>query len=1054
MKSRSWKKLIIVLVALSIVAIAAAIIIPKLLDPNEYRGLIISELEKAVGGQVDIGHISWGLGHGISFKVDGFSIRGASAMPVDLELSRIYAKVSIIPLLTKSVVVKKLQLDEPNVIVRLNPTSPEGKTSKALEDTTSSTGDTRPAGSPLPVAIMIRELAIHKGQIIVEDALTLSGQKVVRELTDVELTATNLSPGEEMTFQVRLQDKAESGLGILKIQGKFAGLTQILTLENPQLNMEATLSALDMDTVKPYLGNNSLNQKLGGTVSLEVNYEGDFGQRFRVNGLIDGSKLTYTDPSLWERALPGVETKIRYQLAVDPERLTVEKLELNWGNLTLNAQAYVADWLTKPVIKNAAISSNWVMADLIPLVPWRKLGKNEDIIRNVLEGGGKVTLENVSLPQLDLQKLPKNTRSMMSNIKGALEFSDINVQPSPLLPKIEGITGRLTLENGVLRATKIHAKMGPLTLPTIDFQASNLLGHPALSAKVKGQLLLDAAGETEVKNLLRDHGLASLSGIAKIDMNMHYDQAKPQQWQARGSLVLEGIRAETHPAKVVLNELRGRVLFRRTKTVEIKVENLAGKVNQSPFRLHGRVLGSQTPDLLIDLKGQAQQLDLAQLSALVPAIKDWKLGGKLDMDVDIYLPYADPMKSRLKGILRTRDLGFRLAQQNVIVKDGDANLQFAGNSVEVQNLTLRVNDQQLSIAGKVTHPAKPKLQLVVKSPHLDLDLLLPTSVAEKQPSKTTQQKKSAKKPKTSAEKKSDKLELPAMARNGTAWLNVAAKKGKYQGQTFSDLKLKVYYQNGVLKSHNFDVRIAGGRIQTKGSADLRNLKQIPFVVEPAISTVQLESLAPLFRMNNPPGKGSFTMNGNLRGRTGSAKELLGSIRGQLDAEVNRGRINKLSTAGNLFAQIFSLISVKGILSGGLLDDWSDEGLPFEHLKTSLVFKDGTMNVSNFDFKSNALNATSNGAVDLVNQQLNMRAELELLGTLDKVMGLIPVFGKSGQKLTKIYLSLEGSVSKPKIGFLPAKGFTGAAGKAVESSGEVVKRPLDSLGKGLEKLFNK
>ena len=47
------------------VAVTAALIIPKLIDLNRYKGLITSEIEKAMGGKVTLGHLSWGVSNGI-----------------------------------------------------------------------------------------------------------------------------------------------------------------------------------------------------------------------------------------------------------------------------------------------------------------------------------------------------------------------------------------------------------------------------------------------------------------------------------------------------------------------------------------------------------------------------------------------------------------------------------------------------------------------------------------------------------------------------------------------------------------------------------------------------------------------------------------------------------------------------------------------------------------------------------------------------------------------------------------------------------------------------
>jgi uncharacterized protein YhdP len=1301
MKASVWKKIGIVLVVLAVLIIAAVLVIPKLIDPNRYSGFIASQIEKAVGGKVNLGHITWGITHAIWLKADGFSIMGASAFPGDVKLTRIYAKVSIHPLLAKTIAVKELLLEGPAATVRLHPTKVPPK-STAGDDTTPSVGESL-AGFPLPVKILIEKLAVQNGRITVEDSLTLPGQKVVHAFTDVEIEATNMSPGQEMGFQLTLRDEAKPGLGLLKAQGTFSGLTEALTLENPKLKLKADLSSLDMDAIKPYLRNGPLAQRLGGSVSLQLNYDGDFGTHLQADGLMDLTQFTYTDPSLWGKALPGAETKITYQVTLDPDLLTVEKIEVSLGNLTLSGQALVEGWRTEPVIKNVLLSADLPLAELIPLVPWGQLGKEAGTIRGVLERGGKATIEKASLPEiipakltatpeallpqiaatvrvsglsaqplpqlpdveditatlrlrkgtikvegltarvgpaslpqitaeitdllekpevaahlhgqlkvseitdektikllrergieklagtaeldlalhletarpehfslqgnvglrnfqlgtslapasleglnadiamtpdaadisslsttvvvpavenapggrftvelngkvdnwrdqptvtlhslrtspvslpalvpivpwdklgdsaqrikeillaggtvsiedlafskLDPKNLPRHPESLVSRIKGALSFADIAVRPSPTLPRLEGLTGRVNLEKGVLSASDVQARMGPLTLPTIGLRVTHLTDHPKVSAQVKGPLRIKGAGHTDLEKLLMEYGLKSLSGTADIDLTVQFDQARPKQWAASGSVVLDGIRAETHPTDVLLEDLRGRMTLSRKKTMDITVENFAARVNGAPIRLEGRLSGGETPQMVVDAKVQTQELDLAHVAALLPALGKLELGGKLDMNLNVHFPYAHPMKTRLQGRVKTRGVGLRLAAQGVTVKDGDTELQLVRDTVKIKGMTLRVNDQKVALTGLLTNPMEPNLRLHVKSPNLNVDRLLASIQEEKRSSK----KGSGTKAKTPSKDKADKAEIPPLARNLTARLQVEAEQGQYQGQKFQDLRLIAHYERGVLKSYDFDVRIAGGRVRARGSADLRDLERVHFAVEPAISKVHLESIAPLLGTGKPPLEGPLTMTGQVRGRTGSSQDLLGSLRGNLDCEIGRGRLtNNIGRAGNLLVKILSIKDVLGVLSRRLIDDLTSKGMPFEHIETAVSFEGGSMNVSKLHFRSDALGINAQGTVDLVNQQLNMDVDLEPLATVDEVLGIVPMVVKGLQSETMLYLHLHGSLKDPKVGIMPAKRLTEGGKEEIKGVEEGIK----ALGKELKRLLEK
>lgn len=1303
MKSSRWKKFGIILVVLGVLAIAAALVIPKLMDPNRYSDLMASQIEAATGGKVSLGHITWGIADGIWFEVDGFSLTDATAFPADLEFPYIYAKVSIIPLLAKKIVVEKLLLEGSLVRVRLEPTPHENE--EAAKMLSPAVG-TRPAGFHLPVGILAEELVVKGGQITLEDSFTLPGQKVVRFFTDVEIEATNLIPGKEMAFRLALRDGEKPGLGSLKARGSFTGLTEALTLENPKLKFKATLSSLNMDVIKPYLKKSPLARWLGGSVSLELNYEGDLGNHVRADGLIDLSQFTYADPSLSKKVMPGAGTKITYNVTLDPGGLTVEKMNVNLGNLSLSGRALVADWRTDPVIKDAVLSSDLSLLHLIPLIPWRRLGNDAAVIREVLKGGGKVIIEKATLPEinpakppttleallsevevtarvsdltlrlspklpkvenitgtlrlergvakveglrarvgpvslpeitakitdllekpqvtahlkgqlkvdkttdkdavkllrelgiekvagtaeldltlqldtgrpehfrlegkvdlrdfqlgtslvpaffeglnadvtlkpgvaeisklsttvvvpavadspggqftleldgrvenwhqhpivtlrrfrtsrvslpsvapivpwnklgesaelikatllaggkvtienlafskLDPQKPPEDAKSLASIIEGAVSFVDIAVQPRPSFPRLEGITGHLNLEKGVLRATKVQVRMGPLTLPPMDILVTNITNQPWVRVQSKGLVQMGQGPDADVDKFLMEYGLKSLSGKAEIDLMARFDLGKPKQWEASGSLMMGSIRAETYPAGVLLENLGGWIKFNRKKGMEITVEDLSAQINEAPIRLEGMFSQDETGQVVVDAQAQAEGLDLGHLVALVPPLEGMGLGGKLDMAIDIHFPYAHPSKIRLQGKVEAHGVGIQLAEQGVTVKEGEAELELEGNVIRVKDMTLFLNDQHVALSGRVKNPLKPKVWVHAKSANLNLDRLL----APIKGGKTSRKKGNKTQGERPPEEKAGNGELPPWIRDLTAQLQMDIEQGHYQGQEFQNLKLQVNYERGVLEAYDIAFDMGDGQIRTKGHADLRNLEQVTFALDPAISNVPVESIAPLLSIDKLPMEGLLTMSGRLQGVTGSSMALLGSLRGNLEAEVGQGRLVKMDGAGDVLAKILTLASAEAVLFHRLRQDLAGEGIPFEKIKAQVSFEGGNMSVKELLLKSDALNIGTRGTVDLINRQLDMKTELEPLVILDKTFRMVPVVGRLAEKLTKIYLEVQGPLESPKISKAEAEGLTHETVDETEDERAVDKGVIESEADKAEKLLGK
>jgi uncharacterized protein involved in outer membrane biogenesis len=1060
MKRRSWKKFGIVLGILAIILLVVIVVLPLFMDLNRYNGLIVSEIQEAVGGRASLGHLSWGISNGIWLEADGFSSVDATAFPADLKLSRIYAKVSILPLLTKKIVLKKVLLEGSEVNIRLAPSTARKPASTAQKAKTPIKEGSQPAtpqaeasgtevsdstadgptgsGFQLPLAIEIEQLAVEIGRLELDDALTLPGQTQERVFSDVDLAATNLVTGKEMAFTIALRDKDASGLGELKAQGTFAGLTESLTLKNPKLTMKLKLSALHTDAIKPYLRNSPLAQRLAGNVSLAVNYEGDLISNHRAAGDIDLSLITYSDPSLWDAPPTGAGTTVTYVVNLNPDALMVEKLALKLGKLSLKASGEVHNWHKDPLIKNVKFSSDLPLPELIPLMPWKLLGQNAAILRPILESGGKIVVEQAVLPAFDPAKPPATVEAFLTGINMTAQVSGVSVQSLPDLPKIEGATGRIKFEKGVLTATDMRTRLGLLSLPSlpdVSIRVTHITEGPKVTVRAKGPLQIEASSDAIAAKLLMAHGLKSLSGSVVVDMSADFDLRKPKSWVANGSFIFKGVRAETYPKSVVMDNLKGNVKFNRNKTLNITAQDITAQINQAPVRLSGKLLKVGTPNPVVAAKAFTKQLDLAHLVELMPALKRTGLAGKLDMDLDVHIPYATPTKGRLNGTLATKNVRFKLASYDV--KNGDIELTLAGNTAKIDRLQIRVNDLALAAKGRITNPVEPDIFLAADMPNLDIDRLLPPAKSEK---------KSSKVPPKEETRVAQKAELPSIARKATADLQFKARQGRYKGIKFENLKLDAVYENGVVKQYYLKFGIDDGRFATNGSADLRDLERVEFVLRPKVTSLRLEKVAPVLGIEQLPISGPISLVGQMRGRTGTTRDLLASLEGDLKTEMGPGLLTKIGKAGEIILKILTMTSVKSILSRRMIDDLDGGGLPYHTIKAGTTFSKGNLVLNNFSFVSDAMNMHSQGSINLVDERMNIKAELEPFTAADKVFGMVPVLGEHVEKKIGIDLHLKGSLDNPEIGVVLVEGVVDAVKGAKKKSGTILKGFTDFLKK--------
>ena len=1035
MNTRAWKKLGIFICTLSLVLIIIGIVTPKLLDLNRYHGFIVSEVEKAVGGKVKLGRISWGFTHRIWLEIDGFSIVGPSAFHGDVKLSRIYTRVSILPLLTKKIVLQNLQLQGTQVKFGLAPAQKERRPQSV---------DTSSTGVHLPVEIEIQQLAVAIKRLEIDDALSLPGQKRVHVFSDVDLAATNIAPEKVMVFDLSFRANAPTGLGSLRVQGTFKGLTKAFTLKNPDLQLTAILEALDVDALKPYLKNGQIDNTLSGTISMKANCDVDLAKNsLHTQGVIDLSSLTYKDPSRWKATLPGQPTTIAFQIDLDPQNLTAEKISLKLGSLSLDARAKIHGWKTDPVLTGAEYSADLPLLDLIPLIPWKQLGDNADIIRSALEGGGKIVINQGTFPEISFAKLPMTLNDILPGIEMTAQVAGISVKPSSNLPQLADISGTVSLKKNVLVAENMHARIGPIALPTLSVHVTDIAAEPRGTIRLKGPLQVGATGTAQIKKLLMQHGLKRLTGSANIDMRADFDQRRPKDWTAKGSLVLKGVRAQTHPENVMLENMKGTVQFNREKVLNITAQDIGAQINQAPVNVSGKFINVGAPNMLIATKAYAKQLELSHLAAFIPTLKDLKLSGNIDMDVDVHVPYARPDESQLTGTLTTRNVGFHLAAADLSVENGNAKIVLAGNSATVKTMTLNINDQQIAVSGQLSNPLEPNAKLLITSPDLNLDRFLPQNKAKNLPPKG--QKGPLEKP--TIEVQSSKRELPPLARKLTADLQVKTKQGRYRGIQFQKLKLNLRYKHGVIEHYSLDFGVDQGLIHTKGAVDLRDLDRIVFSVDQNITALHTERIALIFRIGKPHITGPMALKSQYQGhRTGNKKDLLTSLTGNLEIEMGPGRFTKDGRISALIMKIFNMTSIQALFSGSIVDDLSDKGLFFDKIKAQATFNKGIMTLKNYHLTSDAMWMDLQGDINLIDEQLDLVVALESLKHVGEAIGSVPLVGKVVEDLAKIYLEIKGPFDKLEIHPSTEKKID----EAVKSEVEESKTDVNEVENGFKK----
>ncbi len=617
------------------------------------------------------------------------------------------------------------------------------------------------------------------------------------------------------------------------VDAKLKGLIKVA--DNIDEPLRKQLSKLGFDKLA-FTGDLDLDVRLETARPENLGIEGTASMR---EGVV---KTTYS---------PAVFQGLNADITMAPDVATVSNLattvllpagERSPENpVKLTLQGNLKDWKHRPMLSLQSLKTSPVsLPALVAAIPWEQFGNASKVVKDVLLGGGTLEINHLSLPSVDLAEPFKDPDKLLSAAKGSASLVGVTVRPVPSLPAIEGISGHPNLEKGVLTATDIRARIGPLTTPTMTVRVTHLAGQPKFEATAKGPMRVAGTEDVAVEKILEKYGLKSFKGAADVDFDVFYDLATPGEWSANGSATLEGIQAVTYPAEVRLKDLQGRISFSKQKSREWVFENLTAEINAAPIRLNGKISGKSAADLSVDLKAKTRQLDLAAVSELVPAMKDLGLRGKIDLDMDIHLPHGAPLQNRLNGTLKTNQLELNHKEAAVKVEDINSDLEFAGRSATIKRLALRLNDQIVNVTGQLSRPEKPALDLVITSPDLNIDRLLPPKDAQEKPAGDTAEEPSRK------EDKAAESEKPRFMRLSSANIRLEAQKGRFRGQDVEDLRITAGYENGIIKNYAVDFNTGGGHAAAMGMVDMRDPDHVAFTVDPDIKTVPLKTIRFVF----------------------------------------------------------------------------------------------------------------------------------------------------------------------------------------------------------------
>ena len=1041
MKLFTGKRILFVLFAIMVLLGSTALYLEQFLRLDTYKDQILAELSAVLHRKVSYQTGDFTLRYGPAFTFSGITITERDGTTDFLRAKRLTLRIALFPLLEKKIIVKKLDLDAPHVGITRNRDG-SFSISDLLEQ------------KPSSVTLQIRGIKVSKGTIAFTDLkATPGGSRMILTGTDLDLGRISRGKKASVSFAALLGD-GQRPYGSIAVSGNVRLAPDTTTLDHSDLDLDITTHELDAGPFWPYYRQYVPFRKIEGKLSTESSFKGKIRQ-FTAKGSLKIAGARFDYQPIFHAVLEPMALSATYTLDLTPDEVNVKAIDATVDGVRVRGSCAIRDLTTgDPRIVAKATSTPIRLEDFSRYIPYGVIVREPSEFIEQKIKGGIIRIIDGSLDGKVSQILTmeKGTNYNILSVRGTIEKGIVDWGDG--VPQFADIKGELELAGKDFNLKKMSGRFGssPFTLngalrdypvesPTLYPFTMTMTPAPEdvawlfrirkeTPAGLNGKSTLHLAGEGPTKNYI----LSGSWDLTPASYNIPAILTKPASMTNSASF-----RLEFTPDRVVLKEAqyhlppltaKASAVYRYEEdedlsftlsTNQFSVTDLAplaprisnykprGNVQISlrgaltadsaqPVNLSGTVTfagASVVPKEgmkpLTDLNGSVtfggSQLETSLISAKLGATSLYGKGTVRDfakpvVSVAFSSPLVDPADLGLKGAVKE----FRPSrvQGNISIQD---------QSIRINSFSTQINNTRLALTGTIQDLRHPRADLMVTSSHLELDDLLPLTRLE--PEKPS----------------------PGGSGNPVLKASLKADSGKLKEISFEKLSSDIIYENGILYLQPLEFQALGGTIASKIRVDAASGEATRYQVNYELRRISSLGLLKSLGVKKQEVWGTLSAQGDLSARGRSPEELKKSLLGSMTFRIDNGSIRRFAS----LAKIFSILNVSQLLKMRL-PEMTSGGMPFREITGTLAIKDGVFSSTDLFVKSEAMNISAVGSMNLPQDRLNVIVGVQPLQAVDKVVNRIPIVGwiltgKDKSWITS-YFEVTGAIGDPQVSAKP------------------------------------
>ena len=565
------RKLGIAILVIVVLFIAAALIIPHVVDINDYHAQIQSQLEKKLGRQVSLGPMSLSL-FPPSFQVSNAVI----GEDKDFNSSRPFAtadklavSVKLMPLLHKEVDVKSLQLERPHIELIRNaqgewnfatlgqegkPTPTQKTTSapavdanKAPVQKNAEEANKKPAGQ-----IELANLGITDGQVAITDLQKHQSRAVYDH---IDLTVNDFAPDKPFSIKAAAHLPGQ-GKQAVYLEGK-GGPIQQADMLNTNFDGTLRMDQVSLSAVEKFLNSQALN-------GIDALVSGDAKVKNSAGKMASNGTIKMENPRI-RNVNVGYPITLDYDVADD---LTTDVIQIHRGDLKLGSTPVtIAGTVnTKPTPAQLDVkltAANASIADAARLASAFGVAFNQGMDVN-----GRV---NANIQAKGAADKP--------SMNGQLSVRDLAMSGKELPQPVKVNEVDLTLTPETIHSNDFTATTGSTSV-TVNF---SLAQYTTPNSIVHASLKAPNARLGEILNIAKAYGVSAVDGMSgdgqlSLDVQAQGPMKNPSALNFNGSGKLQNaslkVPSLTKPVQIRNSDLK----FSQNSAI---LQNVAASLGQT-----------------------------------------------------------------------------------------------------------------------------------------------------------------------------------------------------------------------------------------------------------------------------------------------------------------------------------------------------------------------------------------------------------------------------------------------------------------------------------------